>query len=141
MKFQRMNLRFKTNEVLDGYEGADLAVPKNIIPRRIRLDLMKPAELSIYNAVQEVEKLGADVLLTEAVNLLQQARDKVSDHIDKTEGIKSTMPIPQKRPAQVRIVSIQLSVIITVTVLTLANIIWINGMIISMNIIDNKHIL
>jgi hypothetical protein len=82
---------------LDGEKGAARVVPKNIIPRRIRLDLMKPAELSIYNAVQEVEKLGADVLLTEAVNLLQQARDKVSDHIDKTEGIKSTMPIPQKK--------------------------------------------
>jgi hypothetical protein len=80
-----------------GLYERDLAVPKNIIPRRIRLDLMKPAELLIYNAVQEVEKLGADVLLTEAVNLLQQARDKVSDHIDKTEGIKSTMPIPQEK--------------------------------------------
>lgn len=53
------------------------------IPRRIRLDLMVPAELAIYNAVQEVEKLGADTRLTEIVVMLDQAKDLVSDYVDE----------------------------------------------------------
>lgn len=52
------------------------------VPRRNRLDLCTPAEMAIYNAVQEVEKLAADVRLTDAVTLLQQAREKVADFID-----------------------------------------------------------
>lgn len=55
----------------------------NDTPRRIRLDLIVPAELAIYNAVQEIEKLGADVRLTNAEVLLQQAKDLVSDYIDE----------------------------------------------------------
>lgn len=51
-------------------------------PRKNRLDLYTPAEVAIYNAVQEVEKLGADVKLTEAVILLSQAKDKVGDYIN-----------------------------------------------------------
>jgi hypothetical protein len=54
----------------------------NGIPRRIQLDHCTSAELAIVNAVNEVEKLGADVLLTDAVVLLQQARDKVADFVD-----------------------------------------------------------
>lgn len=57
----------------------------NTIPRRIRLDLLTPAEKAIYDAVQEVEKVGADPLLTDAVVLLQQARDKVADYVDAAE--------------------------------------------------------
>lgn len=53
--------------------------------RRNRLDLMKPAERSIYDALQEVEKIGADPKLTEAVVKLQQAKDLVSDFIDAIE--------------------------------------------------------
>lgn len=52
-------------------------------PRRSRLDLCTPAELAIYNAMTEVEKVGADVRLTEAVILLSQAKDKVADYIDE----------------------------------------------------------
>lgn len=55
---------------------------KTEIPRRSRLDLNTPAELAIFNAMQEVEKMGADVRLTEAITLLQKAKDLVSDHID-----------------------------------------------------------
>lgn len=51
-------------------------------PRRNRLDQMTPAELAIYNAIQEVEKAGADVRLTDAVVLLSKAKDKVSDFVD-----------------------------------------------------------
>jgi hypothetical protein len=56
---------------------------KNEFPRRSRLDLCEPAELAIYNAMQEVEKLGADVKLTEAIVKLQEAKELVADFIDK----------------------------------------------------------
>lgn len=52
-------------------------------PRRSRLDLCTPAEKAIYDAMQEVEKIGADVRLTEAVILLSQAKNKVADYIDE----------------------------------------------------------
>ena len=42
----------------------------NEIPRRMRLDLNTPAEVAIFNAMQEVEKAGADVRLTQASMLL-----------------------------------------------------------------------
>ena len=51
-------------------------------PRRNRLDLMSPAELAITTAMGAVEEAGADVRLTEAVNLLGQARDKVADVVN-----------------------------------------------------------
>lgn len=54
----------------------------NEIPRRNRLDLNTPAEKAIYDAMQEVEKLPADVKLTEAVTLLAKAKDLVSDFVD-----------------------------------------------------------
>lgn len=50
--------------------------------RRNRIDLMSPAEKAIYDAMQEVEKMPADVRLTDAVELLQQAKNKVSDYVD-----------------------------------------------------------
>lgn len=55
---------------------------ENSIPRRNRLDKNTPAELSINNAVQEVENIGADVKLTEAINLLHKAKDLVGDFVD-----------------------------------------------------------
>jgi hypothetical protein len=54
-------------------------------PRRMRLDLNTPAELAIYNAMQEVEKAGADLRLTQASTLLSRAKDFVSDFVD---GVK-----------------------------------------------------
>lgn len=51
-------------------------------PRRIQFDLMTPAEVAIHNATQEVEKLPADPMLTEAVMLLKRALDKVADFVD-----------------------------------------------------------
>jgi hypothetical protein len=55
---------------------------ENGFPRRMCLNLMTPAELSIFNAMQEVEKAGAHPLLTDAVILLGQARDKVADFVE-----------------------------------------------------------
>lgn len=54
----------------------------NEIQRRNRLDLSEPAELAIRKAVDEVEKIGADVRLTKAINLLHKARELVADFID-----------------------------------------------------------
>jgi hypothetical protein len=54
----------------------------NTIPRRSRLDLLSTGERAVYDAVQAVEGMGADPLLTDAVVLLQQARDKIADFVD-----------------------------------------------------------
>lgn len=51
-------------------------------PRRNRLDLCTPAELAIRAAVEAVEAAGAHPLLTDAVILLQQAREKVADFVE-----------------------------------------------------------
>ncbi|GMV18617.1 MAG: hypothetical protein AMXMBFR56_68410 [Polyangiaceae bacterium] len=55
------------------------------IPRRSQLHLMTPPENAIYNAMCVVEQAGCDVRLTEAVNLLQKARDRVADFVDGVE--------------------------------------------------------
>lgn len=53
------------------------------IPRRNKLDKYTPAELAIRDAIQVVEAVGADPLLTEAVILLGRAKDKVADYVDR----------------------------------------------------------
>lgn len=58
-------------------------------PRRNRIDLNTPAEKAIYDAMQAVEKVGADVRLTEAVVLLAKAKDLVSDFVDDSNQNKS----------------------------------------------------
>jgi len=52
------------------------------IPRRCRIDLMTPGELAIRNAVLVVEQAGCHPLLTDAVVLLQQAKEKVADFVE-----------------------------------------------------------
>lgn len=52
------------------------------IPRRICVDKMTPAELAIRAAIQAVEALPPDTRLTDAVVLLDQAKDKVADFVD-----------------------------------------------------------
>jgi len=54
----------------------------NAMPRRNQVLKWSAAEHAIYAAVQAVEALGADVRLTEAVVLLQEAREKVADYIE-----------------------------------------------------------
>ncbi len=56
------------------------------IPRRNRIDLLTPAELAIRQAVAAVENLPAHPLLTDAVVLLGQARDKVADFVELNPG-------------------------------------------------------
>lgn len=52
------------------------------IPRRIRVDLMCRAELAIRKAIDIVEEMPPDTRLTDAVNLLAKAKDRVADYID-----------------------------------------------------------
>lgn len=54
-------------------------------PRRNRLDLNTKAELSIHESIQEIENIGADEKLTKAINLLSEAKNLVSDYIDKND--------------------------------------------------------
>jgi hypothetical protein len=60
----------------------------NKISRRSCLYLLTPAEKSVYDAVQAVEAVGADVRLTDAVVLLQQAREKLADYFDEEISTK-----------------------------------------------------
>lgn len=56
------------------------------IPRRNNMNLWTPAELAIYNAAQEVERIGADPRLTEAGNLLTKAQDLIAEYVDDQKG-------------------------------------------------------
>lgn len=54
----------------------------NIISRRNRIDLHYPIEIAIREAMITVEEGPAHPLLTEVVNLLEQAKNKASDYYD-----------------------------------------------------------
>lgn len=49
------------------------------------------AEHAIASAIQVVEKLGADVKLTEAVTLLSSAQDKVADFVESLPSENTTV--------------------------------------------------
>lgn len=51
-------------------------------PRRNYLELLTPAELAIYQAMQLVEELPASELLTNAVIKLTEAKNLVADYVD-----------------------------------------------------------
>lgn len=55
---------------------------ENGFPRRNRIDLNTPAELAIRKAIESVEEAGCHELLTDAVNLLDEAREKVADFVE-----------------------------------------------------------
>ena len=57
--------------------------------RRHRDDQRTPAELAIGQAMEAVEGAGAHPLLTDAVVLLGQARDRVADFVD---GVAAQSP-------------------------------------------------
>ena len=61
---------------------------KNEIPRRNRMDLMTMEELAIMSLITDIEQLGADLLLTDTVVLLGDAKEKLSDFLDKEEALK-----------------------------------------------------
>lgn len=57
-------------------------IDRDLIPRRNRVDQWTPAEAAIGKALEAVEAAGADPRLTDAVNLLQAARQAVADFVD-----------------------------------------------------------
>ena len=50
--------------------------------RKNYLYLLTPAETAIVRAMEAVESVGADPRLTDAINLLSSAKDKVAEYID-----------------------------------------------------------
>lgn len=65
--------------------------------QRNQMNDWTPAERMIHDAVQEVEKMGANPLLTDAVILLGQARDKVGEcvhnRLEKVSDPKRIRPL------------------------------------------------
>jgi hypothetical protein len=59
-----------------------MQISDNGFPRRNRIDLYTPAELAIREAMLAVEAMDAHPLLTDAVVLLGQAKDKVADFVE-----------------------------------------------------------
>jgi hypothetical protein len=71
--------------------------------RRNRLDLMHPSEKAILDAMQVLEQAGAHPRLTEVTQILQQAKDKLSDYFDdqeeeSTQDSQPTTPPPPPKP-------------------------------------------
>lgn len=58
----------------------------NKFPRRSCIYLFTPAEKAVYDAIQTVENVGADIRLTEAIVLLSQVREKLADYFDEQIG-------------------------------------------------------
>lgn len=53
------------------------------IPTRCDVRQYSVGEKAIAAAVDAVESMGADILLTDAIILLQQAKDKVADFVEQ----------------------------------------------------------
>jgi hypothetical protein len=71
----------------------------NGFPRRQRINLYTPAEKAIAEAVDVVERAGCHPLLTDAVVLLQQAKDKVADFVELPN---TTSALPQSPKQETR---------------------------------------
>jgi pyridoxal biosynthesis lyase PdxS len=65
------------------------------IPRRVSIEDMTLAERAILDAVAAVERMPADVRLTDAVVLLQAARESVADYVD---GVASRRVVHSEWP-------------------------------------------
>jgi hypothetical protein len=79
--------------------GTDFSFPRKThtdtgVPTRSHLQHFSPAELAIFEATTAVEAVGGSVALTDAVNLLQQARDRVADHMEGVVDPSSATPTP-----------------------------------------------
>lgn len=57
-----------------------------VVPRRFQVEKMTPAELAIRKVIHDIEALGCDVLLTDAVVLLSDAQAKVADFVDQQQA-------------------------------------------------------
>ena len=69
-------------------------------PRRNQINKMSPTEVAILSTIRVVENLGADVRLTDAVVLLQAARESVADFLDGVDSRRyvSNPPLPAPAP-------------------------------------------
>ena len=69
-------------------------------PRRNQINKMSPTEVAILSTIRVVENLGADVRLTDAVVLLQAARESVADFLDGVDSRRyvSNPPLPAPVP-------------------------------------------
>jgi len=57
-------------------------------PRRARTDLLTPAEDAIREAAMKIELMEADERLTDALELLDKAQNKVADYVDEQLNLK-----------------------------------------------------
>lgn len=57
-------------------------------PRRNCHESLTPAELAICEAMQAVETLPPDTRLTDAIVLLQRARERTADYVDGVAGVR-----------------------------------------------------
>ncbi len=58
-------------------------------PRRNQIFRLTPAEVDIYNVMQRIEKLGAHPLLTETINALSEARERLADWVELPNTIST----------------------------------------------------
>lgn len=74
-------------------------------PRRCQVNLYTPAEKAISEAMAVVEDAGCDPLLTDAVCLLSDAKDKVADFVDgvpREEPVVSTKTLENTKASQAK---------------------------------------
>lgn len=64
--------------------------------RRCDLTRMSKAELLLHEAVQEIEKMGADPLLTTAITCLSDAKEQVAHFIELEFGCDCKNQKPAK---------------------------------------------
>jgi hypothetical protein len=65
---------------------------ENGIPRRSNTLRWIPAEKAVYDLTQQIEVLGCHPLLTDAVILLSQVREKIADWAEETGNISPVKP-------------------------------------------------
>lgn len=63
-----------------------IQAPGYEMPRRSRIDLHTPVEKDLRAAFVAIESLGADPLLTHAVNLIEKAHNLVADWLEGKTG-------------------------------------------------------
>ena len=74
------------------------------IPRRNQMQQWCEAEHKIQDAVDAIERMGADLRLTDAVVLLGAARDRVADFVESVEGRRTVLGFPTVTADDIRAV-------------------------------------
>lgn len=63
-------------------EAIEVQRDENGTPRRNQLNKFTAKEMELYDIMQNIEKLGAHPLLTDVINLIDQARYKLADWVE-----------------------------------------------------------